>query len=176
MAHGNEAQPAAPPRGLRRVEVDVRADIAAGGEPFARIMAAVTSLAPDEALVLRAPFEPVPLYAALGKRGLVHWTESGRPGDWSIWFFRGEASAPDPVTAPSASTLDVRQLEPPLPLVRVLARLDALGADDELTVIHDRRPVFLYPQIEERGFTHRTEEPEPGLVRIVIRRPPAPAR
>jgi hypothetical protein len=40
-------------------------------------------------------------------------------------------------------------------------------------VRHDRRPIFLYPQLEERGFAHVTDEPEPGLVRIVIRRRPA---
>ena len=42
---------------------------------------------------------------------------------------------------------------------------------DALVVLHERRPVFLYPQLDERGFTHRTEEPEPGVVRIVIQRP-----
>jgi hypothetical protein len=31
--------------------------------------------------------------------------------------------------------------------------------------------MFLYPQLDERGFTHTTDEPEPGLVRIVIGRP-----
>jgi hypothetical protein len=33
--------------------------------------------------------------------------------------------------------------------------------------------MFLYPQLDARGFLHETDEPEPGLVRIVIRRPPA---
>ena len=30
--------------------------------------------------------------------------------------------------------------------------------------------MFLYPQLDERGFVHETDEPEPGLVRIRIRR------
>jgi hypothetical protein len=33
------------------------------------------------------------------------------------------------------------------------------------------RPTFLYPQLDERGFAHETDEPEPGVVRIRIRRP-----
>jgi len=37
-------------------------------------------------------------------------------------------------------------------------------------VIHDRRPLFLYPQLGAQGFAHETEEPAPGLVRILIRR------
>jgi len=158
---------------LRAVEVDVRDDVRLGEEPFARIMAAVKRLAPAEALVIRAPFEPVPLYDVLGRRGLAHWTERLAADDWRVWFHRG-ASAPElvaPASTPAGSAmLDVRGLEPPLPMVRVLERLDALEAGAALTVLHERRPLFLYPQLDDRGFHHDTDEPEPGLVRIVIRR------
>jgi uncharacterized protein (DUF2249 family) len=159
---------------LRVVEVDVRDDLRRGEEPFARIMAAVKAVGPTEALVVRAPFEPVPLYDVLGRRGLAHWTEQRAPDDWCVWFHRG-ASAPAPAASPvatpaAAPTLDVRGLEPPLPMVRVLERLDTLEPGEALTVLHERRPLFLYPQLDERGFQHDTDEPEPGLVRIVIRR------
>jgi len=160
---------------LRVVEVDVRDDIRRGEEPFARIMAAVKALGPADALVIRAPFEPVPLYDVLGRRGLAHWMEPRAADDWRVWFYRGaSASAPAPVAPASplvdAATLDVRGLEPPLPMVRVLERLDTLAPGDSLTVLHERRPLFLYPQLDDRGFHHDTDEPEPGLVRIVIRR------
>jgi uncharacterized protein (DUF2249 family) len=144
---------------LRPVEVDVRGDLARGVEPFARIMDAVARLGDDEALVLRAPFEPKPLYGVLGKRGFEHWAESRDPRDWSVWFWR-----------PREVTLDVRGLEPPRPMVTVLEGLDTLRAGETLVVVHDRRPVFLYPQLDERGFTHETDETEPGVVRIRIRR------
>lgn len=55
-------------------------------------------------------------------------------------------------------------------MLRVLQEIDRLGPSAELEVRHDRRPVFLYPQLEERGLVHETDEPEPGLVRILIRR------
>jgi len=161
----------------RRVHLDVREDIRRGREPFARIMAAVKALGPDEALVLRTPFEPIPLYDVLGKRGLDHWTERHASDDWSVWFYRARASRPGP--SPGAEpiggrrVLDVRGLEPPQPMVRVLEEIDRLGADTELEVHHERRPLFLYPQLDERGFVHETDEPEPGLVRIRIRRGPA---
>jgi uncharacterized protein (DUF2249 family) len=71
-----------------------------------------------------------------------------------------------------ALRIDVRGLEPPQPLVRVLERLDTLGEAEQLEVIHDRRPVFLYPQLDERGFVHETDEPGPGVVRIRIRKRP----
>ena len=147
----------------RRVELDVREDIRAGREPFNRIVAMVKALEPGQVLVVRVPFEPVPLYAVLGARGLTHWTECLAADDWRVWFYTEAAPA-----------LDVRGLPPPQPMLRVLERVDSLAPGASLTVIHDRRPMFLYPQLEDRGFTHATEEPAPGVVRIVITRPPAP--
>jgi uncharacterized protein (DUF2249 family) len=141
-------------------------------------MSAVKALADDQALELRAPFEPLPLYGVLARRGLAHWAESRAADDWSAWFYRdagapGASAGAGAAAAPAATrtvTLDVRGLEPPLPMVRVLERLDVLGAGEQLEVIHSRRPLFLYPQLDERGFVHETDEPEPGVVRIVVRR------
>jgi uncharacterized protein (DUF2249 family) len=166
----------------RPVHVDVRDDIQRGTEPFARIMAAVKKLRDEEMLVLRAPFEPFPLYDVLGRRGLAHWAERQAADDWSIWFYRdpGAEAAPSstgrPSTVGAAARIDVRGLEPPLPMIRVLERLDTLVEGAELEVIHDRRPMFLYPQLEERGFAHETDEPEPGLIRIRITKPPGAQR
>lgn len=177
------------PQALRRVSaanevhLDVREDIRRGQEPFARIMATVKALGPEQVLVLRAPFEPVPLFAALGKRGFANWAEQSAPDDWTVWFYR-EPSAPAeavPGTRAAASAasdmavLDVRGFEPPEPMVQILERLDTLRPGQRLVVLHERRPMFLYPQLDERGFLHDTEEVEPGLVRIVIRRPTLPS-
>jgi uncharacterized protein (DUF2249 family) len=160
---------------LRPVEVDVRDDIRRGEEPLARIMAAVKTLGAGKALVIRAPFEPVPLYDVLARRGLGHWTERLAEADWRVWFHPAAATTPAPWVAEGSAgpMLDVRGLEPPWPMVRVLERLDGLEAGGTLTVLHERRPLFLYPQLDARGFRHETDEPEPGLVRIVIGRPEA---
>ena len=159
----------------RQVHLDVREDIRRGQEPFARIMAAVKALAGDQVLALRTPFEPIPLYDVLGKRGFAHWTERRASDDWSVWFYRDAAPRAEPLAAPAPAAsgrtvLDVRGLEPPQPMVRVLQEIERLGPGGELEVHHDRRPMFLYPQLYERGFSHETDEPEPGLVRILIRR------
>lgn len=71
-----------------RVPVDVRPVIARGEEPFRRIIGAVEGLTAGQVLVLRAPFEPVPLYGVLARRGFAHWTECFAPDDWSVWFYR----------------------------------------------------------------------------------------
>ena len=157
---------------LRPVEVDVRDDIRRGEEPFARIMAAAKTLEPDATLVIRAPFEPRPLYTALGRRGLGHWTERLADDDWRVWFWPTGPAAPAPQPARSGGTLDVRGLEPPQPMVQVLERLETLEPGGTLTVLHERRPMFLYPQLDARGFRHETDDSQPGLVRIVIRRDP----
>ena len=72
--------------------------------------------------------------------------------------------------SPTDVVLDVRGLEPPQPMLRVLEALDRLDAGAAREVRLDRRPVLLYPQLEDRGFEHDTSEPAPGLVRILVRR------
>ena len=156
----------------RRVRLDVRDDIRRGEEPFTRIMTAVRELEGDQALVLRVPFEPIPLYEVLGKRGFLHWTERRAADDWSVTFYRESRPSPAPA-APTASqgrVIDVRGLEPPQPMLEVLDAIDRLESGVELEVRHDRRPTLLYPLLDERGYVHDTDEPEPGLVRIRIRR------
>jgi uncharacterized protein (DUF2249 family) len=176
---GEEGPPVALTRlpEARGVHLDVREEIRQGQEPFARIMAAVKALGTDHVLVLHVPFEPIPLYDVLGKRGFAHWTERHAADDWSVSFYRDVTpSASSAPVAPSPSPLarrtilDVRGLEPPQPMVRVLEAIDQLAPGAELEVHHDRRPMFLYPQLDDRGFVHDTDEPEPGLVRILIRR------
>ena len=158
----------------REVHLDVRDDIRRGQEPFQRIMTTVAGLGPQDTLVLRAPFEPVPLYRVLGRKGFVHRTERRGQDDWWVWFSRQPGYEPKAAAAavagdPVTMSLDVRGLEPPLPMLRVLECLERLGPGQRLEVVHDRRPLFLYPQLDERGFLHETHESEPGVVRIVIR-------
>lgn len=165
----------------RLVELDVREAIRQGEEPFPGIMAAVERLGPDHVLVLRTPFEPIPLYHVLARRGFAHWSEARAADDWSVWFWH-TAPSPSPSSVESAGAtvvgpleVDVRGLEPPLPMVRILELLDRLEPGQVLVVTHERRPTFLYPQLEQRGFSHQTHELEPGQFRIVIWREGASA-
>ena len=67
---------------------DARPIIAAGDEPFDQIMAAVGALAPDEELVVLAPFEPVPLEGVLGAQGFSYEALDIGGGDWQVTFRR----------------------------------------------------------------------------------------
>jgi len=186
---------------LREVELDLREDMRAGREPFSRIMAAVAALGLSEVLRLRTIFEPVPLFAALAKRGFDHEVARHAADDWSVWFWRGERGAPareslvrehehagaatlqDPPTDARAIDdaaarpivlLDVRGLEPPEPLLRTLAALEALPEGHQLVQINARVPQFLLPMLSERGFACEVDSSVVDQVRVRIWRGPSP--
>lgn len=71
-------------------ELDVRPILRAGGEPFEAIMQAVDALQPGQSLRLLAPFEPIPLFAVLGRIGYAHAARELPDGDWEVLF------SPDP--------------------------------------------------------------------------------
>jgi uncharacterized protein (DUF2249 family) len=138
---------------------------------------------------LHTPFEPVPLYDVLGGRGFEHETHQLGPDDWQTVFRRGAgAGSNSSSTGPSsqsatvlASTsltgaeadvvrLDVSDLAPPEPMVRILEAAAKLGPKQTLRVEHHRRPVYLYPQLDAQGFLHETRELGPRQVEILIRR------
>jgi uncharacterized protein (DUF2249 family) len=168
-------------------DLDVRPLLANGQEPFSVIMASAARVPAHAALRLRTTFEPVPLYDVLGGRGFQHEAHQLGPDDWEIVFRRGTGSASNSsTTAPGAQTatlvastsltraeadmvrLDVSDLAPPEPMVRILEAAAKLGPGQTLLVEHHRRPVYLYPQLDAQGFLHETRELGPGRVEILI--------
>ena len=164
-------------------ELDVRPVLERGEEPFKIIMEAVARVPEGGALRLRSSFEPVPLYSVLAHRGFSHSSRALAEDDWEVVFSR---RAPDHVPPPhcaratcessevsdseSVIRLDVSDLVPPEPMVRILETASRLRAGQILLVEHHRRPVYLYPQLDAQGFLHETNELGPGRVQIVIRR------
>lgn len=142
-------------------ELDVRPILRSGGEPFSAIMQAVNGLGAGQALRLLATFEPVPLYAVLGKKGFDHAAREIGGGDWEVLFtpqaqpanaqpaLDGVAASgwPEPVRQ-----LDNRDLDPPEPMVRTLAAVEELQPGDVLCALLCREPVFLLPELRKRGF------------------------
>lgn len=161
----------------RVVELDVRDDLRRGQEPFHRIIGVVGTLPDDGVLCLRATFEPVPLYAVLGRRGLAHFTERLADDDWRVWFHRSEVAPVAPASSAREGVsgdddvvvLDVRDLEPPEPMVRTLEALASLPHGKTLVQLNVRVPQFLLPKLTERGFTYEIREQSRDLVRLFIR-------
>ncbi len=50
--------------------------------------------------------------------------------------------------------IDVRGLEPPEPMVEILRAIDSNAADAILIAHLDREPIFLYPELDDRGWSH----------------------
>lgn len=171
--------------------LDVREELNNGGEPFSRIMAAVATLGDGQVLHLRAPFEPVPLFRVMEKRGFGHAVERHADDDWSVRFFRQRDSsavpplveAPTPLLDPPAERsyidatttaaraevwLDVRGLEPPEPMVRTLEALEGLSPDSMLVQVNTRVPQFLLPILRERGFHFTIDESQLHEVQVRI--------
>jgi uncharacterized protein (DUF2249 family) len=68
--------------------IDARPIIAAGGEPFDAIMAAVATLAEGEDLTVLAPFEPVPLEGVLSSEGFTYDVTELASDNWRVTFRR----------------------------------------------------------------------------------------
>ena len=55
---------------------------------------------------------------------------------------------------PDGLHLDLRGLEPPEPMVAVLGEINA-GTNEPMILHMDRDPIFLYAELEERGWSGR---------------------
>lgn len=66
---------------------------------------------------------------------------------------------------PDAVHIDVRGLQPPGPMVAILRLVDGDTAGAVVIAHLDREPIFLYPELDDRGWRHE-----------IVRRPPENAR
>ena len=53
-------------------------------------------------------------------------------------------------------------------MMRTLKSLDEMKKGEKLAIINDRRPMFLYEELDERGYHHETEPQEDGSFKIII--------
>lgn len=167
------------------ITVDVREDIRDGREPFSKIMNAAAACQIDEQLLVIAPFEPVPLFRVLEKQGFSHTSQPVAAGDWEVCFMRtsnplplqaslagaSQASSRDcEFTQTNVVQVDARGLEPPQPMIQILESLARLPDGAQLQARTDRRPMHLYAELEERGFTAETQEQPDGSFLTHVRR------
>lgn len=159
----------------------MRPILEAGGEPFSRILAAAREVKPGERLVLEVLFEPIPLYRVLAKQGFLAWCEKVGERHYRAHFYRqGTAAEKGLAKAPPLTEADWEEvqaevtieenLEPPLPMMRVLEALASLKPGEKLLVHHVRRPVHLLARLEEEGHAYALKDLGPGKVKLLIRK------
>jgi len=73
-----------------------------------------------------------------------------------------ETTRPDP-----GHVLDAREIDGE-PFGSIMDALDDLAADEQLLLVNSFEPVPLYSVIEQRGYTHETEQVDADEWHIVI--------
>ena len=166
--------------------IDVRPILADGHDPFSEIMAVADKVPVAGGLMIDAPFNPSPLRQVLGRRGFVSYAQPITAHHWRLFLLHDEteeaAQPPQPPQPPTATTdlgakvwrtddgvhIDVRGLERPRPMIAILSLIDGSGHEGVVVAHLEREPVFLYPELAERGWSHALAPGEPGDVRLVL--------
>ncbi|MEO5336561.1 MAG: DUF2249 domain-containing protein [Magnetospirillum sp. WYHS-4] len=151
------------------IPLDVRPQIAAGEDPRDRIVGLARAVPERGYLSILAPFDPLPLRRLLGGAGFSSHARREAPGRWRVVFHRdgGGMSPSHPVAPLDMAVLDLRRMEAPGPLVAILSRIDSgQGRGGPFEVLLARDPIFLYPELAERGWQAEALPASDGGVRL----------
>lgn len=72
-----------------------------------------------------------------------------------------------PTDEETTTPIDLRGLEPPEPLARILSALEGAGP---LSFLLSREPLLLYPLLRREGWRHRTRRTDDGVVELTLER------
>lgn len=70
--------------------------------------------------------------------------------------------------------IEVRGLQPPEPLRAILTLVEKVPDGTVIIVHHDRHPIYLFPELAERGWSWAELEAPAGEVRLELRQSSAP--
>lgn len=166
------------------ITLDVRPVISLGNDPLKMILDKVKEIQAGQVLKIINSFEPTPLILMLQKKGFETYADNIEDGLVETYFFKPvNAVIETPAEGQVSKTgwneifkkfenklieLDVRNLEMPLPMMTILEALETLPGDNALFVYHKRVPVFLLPELADRGFGYRINEISNGEVHLLI--------
>jgi uncharacterized protein (DUF2249 family) len=166
------------------VTLDVRPVIEGGKDPLGLILSKIRTLPPGFVLRIVNSFEPSPLIILLGNKGFRSWSEQIEDDLVYTYFFQQASVVPEMTTTEASephewdeilqrftgnlTTIDVRHLEMPMPMLTILKALNEVVAGEALFVHHKRIPVFLLPELAEKGFEYRIREIGEGDVKLLI--------
>ena len=166
------------------IELDVRPVIAGGSDPLNIIMQKIKTVVPEQILKIINTFEPTPLILMLEKKGFEIYVDRISDHLVETYFHKTEKNNSTEIKTkqPTANNwehvlqkfghniqkIDVRHLEMPQPMLTILEALDHLANGTALYVYHKRIPVFLLPELAQRGFEYRIKEVKDGEVHLLI--------
>ncbi len=161
------------------LELDVRPILSNREDPLKAILEATDRLQPNQCLKILNTFEPLPLIALLARKGFQYRIDRPEPELVITWFVKTpgqqlDLSLSDDVSPidfepdfdqalqsfnpPKLHIIDVRELEMPMPMLTILGYLEDLPADEALLVHHKKVPVYLLPELKEKGFSYLLQE------------------
>ncbi|MBE2290679.1 MAG: DUF2249 domain-containing protein [Chitinophagaceae bacterium] len=164
-------------------ELDVRPVIEMGGDPLNLILEKIKSLGPGMVLKLLNTFEPIPLILLLKKKHFHSYVEVIADNYVVTYFYQENVQSTElPVSVQGSAdwdtilkqyegrltTIDVREMEMPRPMLTILGALDSLPTGNALFVYHKRIPIFLLPELADRKFDYRTKEISDSVVHMLI--------
>lgn len=67
--------------------------------------------------------------------------------------------------------LDNRGLSPPEPMLHILSACETLNPGDRIEAQMDRRPIFLFPELDDRGVRYECVQCQDGGYLLTVERP-----
>ena len=154
---GSGEASATPISGPRLVSIDGRAMLARGVDPLAAVLDGLAQAGPGSVLRLDAPFHPAPLVRLLEGRGL-----RVRVTAWAK-----DHHALLGLVPPAEDPVDLRGLEAPEPLERVLQETARLRAGESFLAHTPRFPRLLLGRLAEEGVSVNVHQEPDGSALIL---------
>ena len=171
------------------LELDVRPILSNGEDPLKAILEAAEKLQLNQCLKILNTFEPLPLISLLARKGFKCRVDRPEPDLVITWFVKTPGQQLDLGLSDDTSpidfeldfdqalqsyipsklhTIDVRELEMPLPMLTILGHLEDLPAGEALLVHHKKVPAYLLPELKEKGFNYLLQEVGERKVNMLI--------
>ena len=167
--------------------LDVREDLSKGIDPFNKIMSTIKDFKEGDILKIINTFEPSPIINVLKQKGFIAQVEYISDNEIHTYLQKkGEdiseklnqealqKAKTDDLDAVLASfkdrfkEIDVRALEMPEPMVKILEELKDLPEDYALFVHHKKVPQFLLPQLDERDYVYLSKKIDHDNTKMLI--------
>ena len=162
---------------------DVREILTDGKDPLREIQQKLKHLKTAHALIIVNSFEPVPLIQLMLKQGFQVFVDKIDDDRFETYFIKKPMKFSILTMIrfqklPLGKNLyrfkndlkeiDVRHLEMPEPMLRILEAIESLEKHQALYVYHKKIPVFLLNELKDRNFDFRIKEVQEGEVYLLI--------
>jgi iron-sulfur cluster repair protein YtfE (RIC family) len=136
---------------------------------LARLAAAAPAVDPEGCNAELESLEHTLRRHAVQEEGMLYRACAMLPAAQAATLSEGMRRLAEPAASEALPELDVRGLEPPAPMMRIMETL-ARAPREPLRVRIHREPIPLYELLAERGFAWRTTPLEDGSFEVLIER------